>query len=209
MIRLYLGTDRESVRAHMNDAINQCALHAHIVRITDAHTIEDLRSSLAGGGMFAEARVLVYEGVCTNSDLYDVFIEALEYLRDSEEHVFVYEEKPLAELKKKLEKHAKSIEKFDAPKKERDTSVFVIADALKRGDKKGMWVSYMREINKGAAPEAVHGILFWAAKDMLLKSSGTTVPKARALVASLSELPHAARRRGEELEYALERFLLS
>ena len=57
--------------------------------------------------------------------------------------------------------------------------------------------------------EAIHGILFWAAKDMLLKSR-TDAEKARAkrFIAELAELPHESRRRGIELEYALELFVL-
>jgi len=102
------------------------------------------------------------------------------------------------------------VEKFDAPKKERDSSIFKVADAMRAADKKALWVLYMKEIAKGSAPEAVHGILFWAAKDMLLKAtSAKAEERASQLVATLVELPHEARRRGEDVEYALERFTLT
>jgi hypothetical protein len=86
-----------------------------------------------------------------------------------------------------------------------------MANALRKSDKKALWVGYMRELEKGSAPEMVHGVLFWAAKDMLLKAGRdvATHNYATKLVAHLAELPHEARRRGEDLEYALERFLLS
>ncbi|MFZ2887333.1 MAG: hypothetical protein WA021_05950 [Minisyncoccia bacterium] len=211
MIYLYLGTDREKARAKMGAAIEKVVKKAEIVRITDAHSIEDLKAALQGGGMFGGKRVLVFEGVCVNPELCEVFLDSLERLSKSDEDVFVYEEKPLAELRKKLEKHAETVEKFDAPKKERDSSIFAMANALRAADKKNLWVGYMREIEKGSAPEAVHGVLFWAAKDMLLKSGRDAAAGKRAasLVALLAELPHEARRRGEDLEYALERFLLA
>ncbi len=209
MLYLYLGTDREKVRTKMNAAVEKAAKKAEVVRITDAHTVEDLKASLQGGGMFGGKRMLVFEGVCTSPDLCDVFLESLERLAKSDEDIFVFEEKPLADLRKKLEKHAKSVEKFDAPKKERDASIFAMANALRKKDKRALWVGYMKEVAKGNAPEAVHGLLFWAAKDIFLKSSGTENARARTLVAQLAELPHEARRKGEPLEYALERFVLS
>lgn len=208
MINLYLGTDREKARAKMATDIGRVK-GAEVVRITDANTIDDLKASLQGGGMFAQKRVLVFESVCANVELCDVLVESLESLSKSDEKVFVFEEKPLADLRRKLEKYAESVEKFDAPPKSRDSSIFAIANALRAADKKELWVSYMREIAKDAAPEAIHGVLFWAAKDMFLKGDTAARVRAASLVAALAELPHAARRRGEDLEYALERFVLS
>lgn len=195
----------------MSAVIEKVASKAEIMRITDAHTIDDLKAALRGGGMFGGKRVLVFENVCVNLELGEILLENLERLSKSDEDVFIFEEKPLAELRKKLEKYAEKVEKFDAPKKERDASIFVMANALRAADKKALWVGYMKEIAKGSAPEAVHGVLFWAAKDMLLRSKLASPEHTRGqkLIASLAELPHEARRRGEDLEYALERFVLS
>jgi hypothetical protein len=208
MIHLYLGTDRNKARAAMSADVTKAAKGAEVIRITDAHAVDDLHAALRGGGMFGGKRVLVFEGVCTNPDLCDTLLGALASV---EEEAFIYEEKPLADLRKKLEKHAGTIEKFDAPKKERSTDIFMLANALKRGDKKALWVGYMQEVGKGNAPEMVHGLLFWAAKDMLLKAGSNAAARTRAakLVAELAELPHESRRRGEDLEYALERFALA
>ena len=210
MINLYLGTDRDKARGKMSAEIDKVK-GADVVRITDSHMPEDLKSALQGGGMFGGKRVLVFEGVCANPALSEIFLESLERLSKSDEDVFVYEEKPLADLKRLLEKHAERVEKFDAAKKERDTSIFTIANALRTRDKKALWMSYMREIEKGSAPEAIHGVLFWAAKDMYAKSGGDREMRERAekLIAFFAEMPHDARRRGEDLEYALERFTLS
>lgn len=211
MIHIYLGTDREKARSKMNATIEKVAKKAEVVRITDAHTVADLKAALQGGGMFGGRRVLVFEGVCANLDLCEVFLERLEGLSKSDEDVFIFESKPLADLRKKLEKYAESVEKFDAPAKERDASVFAMANALRKRDKKTLWVAYMREIAKDNAPEMIHSVLFWAAKDMFLKAGRDAAVRERAasLVASLAELPHEARRRGEPMEYALERFVLA
>ncbi|OHB18817.1 MAG: hypothetical protein A2854_03065 [Parcubacteria group bacterium RIFCSPHIGHO2_01_FULL_56_18] len=202
---LYIGTDREKARAKMATDIARVAKGADIIRITDAHTLDDMAAALRGGGMFANKRVLVFENTNANPEMRGMLLDALE--EGIADPVFIFEEKPLAAGKKRFEKYAERVEKFDSPKKERDGSIFAIANALRAGDKKALWVSYMREIAKGGAPEAIHGVLFWGAKDAFLKSGGKDA-RTRRLVAELAVLPHEARRRGEDLEYALERFVL-
>lgn len=204
-MRLYIGSDREKARKKMSADIAKAAKGAEVLRITDAHSLDDLAAAFQGGGMFAAKRVLVFENLNAAPDMREALLEALR--RGIEDPVFVFEEKLPAAEKKQYEKYADAVEKFDAPKKERDSSIFAMANALRSGNKKALWVAYMREIAKGNAPEAVHGVLFWGAKDAFLKSGGKDA-RIRALVASLAALPHEARRRGEDLEYALERFVL-
>lgn len=206
MIYVYIGTDRDAVRSAIAQKVAQRGVEC--IRITDAHAVEDVRAALEGGGLFGGVRTVILENIATHPEMLTLMLESLPRLKDAADTYYIYEEKPLAELRKKLEKYAEGVEKYDAPKKERDTSIFAIANALRKSDKKGLWVSYMRQIEKGDAPEAIHGVLFWAAKDMFLKSKGSEHERARALVAALAELPHRARRRGEDLEYALERFVL-
>lgn len=205
-MRLYIGTDREKARAKMNADIIKAAKGAEVTRVTDAHAVDDLQAALRGGGMFAAKRVLVFENLNANPDMREMLLKALD--EGCDDPVFIFEEKLLAAEKKRYEKYADTVEKFEAPKKERDSSIFAVANALRAGNKKALWVAYMRELGKGGAPEAIHGVLFWGAKDALLKSGGTDA-RIRQLVADLAVLPHEARRKGEDLEYALERFVLS
>ncbi len=208
MLFVFTGTDREKARSALNKRLLKEVKGARVVRITDAHTLDDLIASLQGGGMFAEKRALVFENVCENEEMEPILVEALPRLAENEEKVFVYEAKPLADLKKKLQKYTEVFETFDLPKRGRENDIFALANALRARNKKQLWVGYMREVAKGSAPEATHGFLFWAAKDMFLKSGGKDA-RAEKLIGELAELPHLARRRGEELDYALERFVLS
>lgn len=204
MLQVFVGTDREKARVALRKAAGQSAVY-----ITDSHTVADLRAALAGGGMFGGKRTVILDGICANDEMKEVLLASLPMLKSSPDLFFIFEEKVDAATKKLLAKHAEKVETFDAPKAKDDRGdVFAIANALKRGDKKAMWVEYQRALARGDAPEAIHGILFWGAKDMLLKAPGTERSRAAGLVASLAELPHEARRTGFELEYALERFLL-
>lgn len=210
MLYLYTGTDRDKVRTALQKSIESAAKGARSVRITDAHSPDDLRAALQGGGMFAEKRVVIFENVLLHEEMGPLLLDTLPILKDSEELFYILEEKIDAATRKRLEKFAEKSERFDAAKRAEDRTVFALANALKRRDKKALWVGYLNELSKGAAPEMLHGILFWAAKDMLLKSGDAAArQRAAGLVSALAELPHEARRKGFDLEYALEHFVLS
>ncbi|MEK7107359.1 MAG: hypothetical protein AAB899_04200 [Patescibacteria group bacterium] len=222
MLYFYSGTDRKKAREEMNKAVAHAARGrlqvppqpaggARVVRINDTNSPDDLYASLQGGGLFGESHVFVIDGVSENEEMLAVLLRMLEGMKQSDENFFVYEMSPSADTRRAIERYAEKSERFNAPKKEKDNSVFALANALRRVDKKALWAGYQRELLKGKEPEAIHGVLFWGAKDMLLKSKDGTPENKRAkkLVAELAELPHEARRNNFPLEYALERFVLS
>ena len=213
MLHFFSGTDRDTARGAMNAEIERTAkkLQAEVLRVSDANTLEDLHAALQGPGMFGVARILVLEGVCANEEMLPIMLETLPRLSKSGESVFLYEEKPNADLRRKIEKYSETRVRHDAPGKAKDNTVFALAGALAKGDRKTLWVGYQRALARDERVEAIHGILFWGAKKMLLSARKNSVEYHRGseLVAGLAELPHEARRRGFELEYALERFILS
>lgn len=225
MLYLYTGTDRERVRVALNAALRPLdrthgrpeefeGRHAQgkrqVIRITDANTLADLEASLRGEGMFGESRTIVFDGVLNNEEMRTLVESALPAIKDSRETFFILEERLDADTRRRIEKYAEKSERHDAAAKKRDGSVFDLGHALARGDKRALWIALQREYARGAAPEALHGVLFWGAKDFFMKSrAGEAQERARKLLATLTELPHEARRHGEELEYALERFALS
>ncbi len=211
MLCFFSGTDREGARIALNREVEKTSKNIlSVVRITDASTVDDLRAALQGGGMFGEARVVVLDGTLVNEEMRDLVVSSLTALQESPETFFILEEKLDADTRKRIEKVAEKSERFDDKTKKKENNIFAIANALKRRNKRTLWISYHDELAKGAAPEAIHGVLFWGAKDIFMKSSaGESRERAKKLIATLAELPHEARRRGEDLEYALERFVLS
>jgi DNA polymerase III delta subunit len=206
MYYFFTGTDTEKLREKMSAAVEKAAGKARIVRITDAHSLDDLDATLQGPGLFGEERVLVLDNVTLSDVLRERLLNSLPRIAESGERFFVLETDVDAVTRKTIEKYAEKTERLDAGKKAKDNSIFGLANALQRGQKKELWVGYQRELMKGSAPEAIHGTLFWAAKQAILRSH---TEKNRALVAVLAELPHEARRKGFDLEYALELFVLS
>ncbi|MDO8481874.1 MAG: hypothetical protein Q7S75_02225 [bacterium] len=212
MIFFFSGSDTKKAREEMNKEIMSTARASlRIVRITDANSVPDLQASLQGSGLFGEQRVVVFDSVFSNDDMHDVLFQSLSAMKESAETFFIFEASPDAETRRTIGKYAANVKRHDAPNQKKDNSIFALANAMRRADKKALWVGYQRELAKGKAPEAIHGVLFWGAKDMLLRSKTGTAENALAkkLVAELAELPHEARRHYFDLEYALERFVLS
>lgn len=213
MLYVYLGTDRAKARGEMNKTAEAAAEKedARLVRITDAHGLADIRSALQGEGLFGERQLVIFDGVLSSEILRGTLLVELSRIAMSDEVFYIYEESVDAATKKILEKHVNKIERYDRAKKQESGSIFGLARALEKGDKKGLWIGLERELQKGAAPEAIHGALFWGAKQMLLSARKGTDDEARSrrYIAELAELPHRSRRANVPLDYALLRFSLS
>src|SRR3989338_1473533 len=192
MLFLYTGTDRKKAYAAMEAALKKTAKKdSRIVRITDANAPADLAAAFGGGGMFGESRVVVLNGILANEEMRTVLLDSLARMRDSEEAFFILEEKPDAATRKQIEKYAEASERYDKPSEKKGGDIFAIANALRRADKKALWVNYQRQLAGDAAPEAIHGVLFWAAKDMFLKArTEGEKGRATALLEDLADLQH-------------------
>ena len=206
MLYFFTGTDSEALRKLLSAALSKHAKGRDIVRITDAHTRADLDAALSGGGMFGGARAVVLDHLCAQEELREALVSSLKRIAAAEDPVFLLESGIDAETRKLFEKYAEQTERKDLPKREKDNSIFALGNALQQGKRKELWVGLQRQLHSGTAAEAIHGSLFWAAKQALLRHDS---PRNRALVAQLAELPHEARRKGFDLEYALEHFALS
>lgn len=86
----------------------------------------------------------------------------------------------------------------------------VLVNALAARDSSALWLEIMRARAAGDAPEMLHGLLHWKARD-LMKKGGLiwTFSEARTLSLSLITLVVDTRRTGSDLTMALERFALS
>jgi hypothetical protein len=204
MLHFILGTDREKVRTVLAEAMSTAQRAGfRVARITDVSSLYDLHASMQGRGLFEEKKLVIFDGVWGVAELKEAICSSLTQFKASSDIFYLIEEKLEAAERKVIEKYA-------AVKKEKETfNIFSLANALKTGNKKDLWVGYHRALISNA-PEAIHGILFWGAKDLVLKAR-TAPERVRALrfVAALAELPHKARREGMGLSYALEHFVLS
>ena len=87
---------------------------------------------------------------------------------------------------------------------------FLLANAFGQKDKLNLWVYFRMAVDRGVVMEELVGVLFWKAKDMILKKNfgKFSEPELKNFVAKLSYLLPEARKRGLDDEAVFEKFIL-
>jgi hypothetical protein len=139
--------------------------------------------------------------------------ERLDSLASSDNAIIILAPKLAAAKTKKISAKAKVEYKFDLPAQANKTSRGFnsgLVDALGARSREKLWLEIERALRAGDAPEMLHGLLHWKARDLMQK--GGRVWKnneTRKLSVALISLLQESRRGGLGLELALERFALS
>ena len=145
----------------------------------------------------------------TASSVLDDYIEML---ATSDNAIVILAPKLLAAKAKKLVAKAKLEYKFDAPPTREFKRGFnsALVDALGVKSREKLWLEIVRASRLGDAPEMLHGLLHWKARDMLQKGSREWPPaESRALSLNLIKLVQETRNKGLDFGESLERFALS
>src|SRR3989344_9533160 len=214
MLYLFHGSDLNKARAKAFQwvaAARAKAPDAAYVRLTaDQLTEASLSEALTSQGLFFAKTLVLLDDPFAESEAGELVLAHLDALKDSPNAVGILAPRLLASRAGKLEAVAEKIFKMDAaPKKDRGFNSALV-NALGARDGNLLWKEIVRAQRAGDAPEAVHGLLHWKARDLMQKGSRTWKPEeARALSVSLIELLSDSRRGDLELSLALERFALS
>src|SRR3989344_3224051 len=100
---------------------------------------------------------------------------------------------------------------FELPKEKIEKfNNFLLANALENRDKLNLWIYFRQALENEAGMEELAGILFWKAKDMLLKKSFSKFSESelKNFASKLSYLLPEARKQGKDAESVFEQFLL-
>jgi len=100
---------------------------------------------------------------------------------------------------------------FELPKEKKELyDNFLLADAFVNRDKLNLWLHFRRAIDLGVGMEELIGVLFWKAKDMILRKNFSKFSEAELVnfCAKISYLLPEARKQGLDDEAAFEQFLL-
>ena len=101
--------------------------------------------------------------------------------------------------------------KFDAALRDRAARGFNsnLVNALAARNRERLWLEINRALRAGDAPEMLHGLLHWKARDLMEKGGRAWTPEeSRKLSLSLISLLQSSRRGGLDLALALERLAL-
>ncbi len=237
MLYLIHGTDIETARAKARalfEALRQKKPDASAGTLSaEQVTFERLDELTQTQGLFENRQIIFMDRTLENKDMRDVVLERIDALAESP-NIFIFSEGKLTkEVLKKFEKRAEKVQEYEAKeasKAKQDGGFFALADALGSRDKKSLWVLFRDAMDKGAAPEEIHGILFWQAKSLALAertrdaaeaglnpfvygkakrhSSNFREGEVDSLVSRLVHLYHRAHRGQEDFEVSLEKLIL-
>ena len=116
---------------------------------------------------------------------------------------------PPAKAKKIAAKAAKAYA-FDAPSALERGFNAALVNALGARSREKLWLEVVRALRQGDAPEMLHGLLHWKARDLMQRGNRAWRPSdARALSLSLITLLADSRRTGLDVAQSLERFALA
>lgn len=227
MIYLFHGTDTEKVRSKAFAWVEAArAKEPNLTYLRVAReelSPETLDEVAAARSLFAKRMLILLddpygsgskppreeEGETTrDASLLD---ERLPLLAASENVVVIVAPKLLLTKARRLSAHAARAYAFDA-RAEREVRGFNsnLVNALARMSREALWVELSRARRAGDAPEMLHGLLHWKARDLLEKSARSVErSRARKLSMDLITLLMESRRSGSDLGESLERFALS
>jgi hypothetical protein len=214
MIYLFHGTDAAKARAKAFAwvaAARAKAPEAPYVRLQGAQITEDaLRDAIGAQGLFFAKSLILLDDPFSDEGAEEAVLALLDALAGSENPVGLLAPGLSPARAKALEAAAaKSFREDAAPKRDRGFNSGLV-NALGAKDGKALWKELMKAMRAGDAPEALHGLLHWKARDMMRKgSSAWGRDGARDLSVALIALLSDARSGDLPLGPALERFALS
>lgn len=227
MIYLFSGTHIEKVRAKAFEWVAKAREKepnlAYVRLAREELSGGALEEVAASGSLFAKrtltllddpfpsARVSTEEDEGEVSDTSSVLDEYLDLLAQSENVVVILAPKLTAAKAKKLAGKAAHVYTFDAPAAREYTRGFNsgLVNALAAKSREKLWLELVRAERAGDAPEMLHGLLHWKARDLLEKGGRAWKPdEARSLSLALIALLQESRRGGLDLSSSLERFAL-
>ncbi len=215
MMYLFHGTDSAKVRAKAFAwvaATRAKVPDAPYIRMNGSElSHERIAEAVSSQGLFFSKTLILIDDPFATTESGDIFLESLDTLRTSRNPVAVLAPKLLAARVKKIEGKAEKVFKIDATeKKEACGFNSALVNALGEKNKELLWKEIVKALRAGEAPEALHGLLHWKARDMMQKGNRVWGKEgARKLSVKLIEIVSDSRAGDLTLKENLERFALS
>jgi hypothetical protein len=215
MIYLFHGSDTEKVRQKAFQWVAAARLKAPdvaYIRISaDELTPEALDEAAGTQGLFFLKSLVLLDDPFAKAEGAELVFSALDSLTETENVIAILAPKLIPARLKKVEAKAAKVFSIDAKEKKESRGFnSALVNALGARDGQVLWKEITKAYRLGDAPEAVHGLLHWKARDMMQKGGrGWSKEEARKLSRDLIELLSDSRGRDLPLKEALERFALS
>ena len=214
MIYLFTGSDAGKARAKAFQwiaAARKKRPDAPYLRLSAGEVSEaSLGNAIGAQGLFFAKSLVLLDDPFSEKEAGDAVLEQLPALAESENLIALLAPKLLAARAKKIAAVAAQTYTLDRAEKPARGFNGALVNALAAKDGDVLWKEIQKAYRAGDAPEAVHGLLSWKARDLMQKGAGKWGKDgARALSRDLIELLSDARSGDLPLAESLERFALS
>ncbi len=215
MLYLFTGSDADKVRTKAFQwvaAARSKAPDAAYIRLGASDiTPETLAEAAGSQGLFFSKTLVLLDDPFSEKVAGETVLEHLSMLSESANAIAILAPKLLAARQKKLEAKAEKVFSFDVKTKANARGFNgALVNALAARDGEALWKEITLALRQGDAPEMIHGLLHWKARDLMQKGGGKWGEEgARTLSLELIELISDSRSGDLPLSQNLERFALS
>lgn len=184
---------------------------AAYVRIAaDALSEAALDEALSTQGLFVKKTLILLDDPFSEKRSAELVLESLDQLAESPNPVAILAPKLIPARAKKVGAKAEKVYEIEGKAVAGRGFNAGLGNALAARDGALLWKEVVLALRAGDAPEAVHGLLHWKARDLMKRGGGMWGQEgAGRLSRELIELLSDSRGRDLPLALALERFALS
>jgi len=212
MIYLFCGDDVKRKHSNYEEFLKSLPANTEIFSIgkNDFDPVQT-ESFYSGSGLFFTKCAVVFTNIFEKEETLNFILKKINLLSESENDFVFLEGKLNKNILDVFKKARAEINVFELPKEKIEKfNSFLLADAFGRRDKLNLWVHFRQAIENGVAMEELIGILFWKAKDMILKKNFNKLSEEelKNIAGKLSYLLPEARKEGKDAEAVFEQFLL-
>ncbi|MDP2789229.1 MAG: hypothetical protein Q8O46_04285 [bacterium] len=165
----------------------------------------------SGSNLFFGYPAIFFENIFDREETEKFVLTKLELMQKSQ-NIFVFLEGKLSKLiLDAFKKSRAELNIFELPKAKKEKfDNFLLAGAFGVRDKLHLWIYFRQAVDLGVGMEELVGVLFWKAKDMLLKKNFAKFSKNELenFVSKISYLLPEARKERADAEAVFEQFLL-
>jgi len=212
MIYLFAGDDAKTKRGAYEKFVKFSSKNTEVFFINknDFDQIQ-AESFFSGSGLFFNRCIVFFEDIFEKEENLDFILKKLELISRSQNDFVFLEGKLKKPIIDTFKKARAEINVFELSKEKKEKyNNFLLADDLGRRDKLNLWIHFREAMDAGVRMEELIGILFWKAKDMILKNNFSKFSEAELInfANMISILLPEARKNGVDDESAFEQFLL-
>ncbi len=212
MIYLFTGDDAKAKRASYEKFIKSLPKGEETFFI-NKNTFDQMQaeSLFLGRGLFFARCTVFFENIFEREENLDFILGKLNIISESQNDFVFLEGKLKKIILDAFKKSKNQIYNFELAKEKKEKyNNFLLADAFGMRDKKNLWLHARFAMDRGVRMEELVGILFWKAKDMILKKNFSKFKETelKNFAEKISYLLPEAREKRVDDESAFEQFLL-